>query len=163
MTNVKESKIENNDELVKKFTAILNQYNLDTQAQWNIFTSFFVVHALIAGFLVNFASKTTPNIWIIVPFSIFGLLLSIFWFMGYLRASETCMFRLKQAQESEPNNWYIFGGKAKDYFEGSEINIGDEPMKMPFNKWKNRFNRYAIILIFTLFYIITPVIVVVQK
>lgn len=142
------------DEKERRFKVVLNLYQLDSQALWNVFNSFFLVHALIAGFLLKVIMEKPMESGVVIIVVILGIFLWLLWMLGYYRASQTCAFRLKQAQETEPEGWEIVGGKAKDYFNNFEITINGNKERMPFLAWfYNQYNRVFIMAAFIVLYI----------
>ncbi|NQU28984.1 MAG: hypothetical protein HQ528_11895 [Candidatus Marinimicrobia bacterium] len=143
------------DNEIARYKIAIELYKLDAQAQHHNFNIFFIVHAIILGFIFRILTTDEISSTLLITVGIAGIFLCILMGMGYYRISRLCHFRVDQAIEYEPKGWELVGGKSKSYHDNKVVKLseGAEKMKL-LGRLKNNNIRYIVIFLITIVYVI---------
>ena len=143
---------ENTEILLEKYKITLDFLKFEATILWQIFSAFFVAHAIIIGFVVSSLTENDSckvNTQLILFAGIVGVILSVFWLLTFYSNSQWYYFRMKQAKSDETNldkdlskdDWSLLNNEAEKFANNIPL--------------KNKLGGYGIIVTFLLIYIIT--------
>jgi len=165
---------------LEKYKITLDFLKFEATTLWQIFSAFFVAHAIFISFVLTvLANNNTDKIKFVLLLiaSIVGLILAIIWLGTFIGNSDWYYFRMAQAKNAEKifinwskdDKWYLLNKEAFRFVKGKEIYMEMEktdklktkfeedkfPIMSPIGRIiKNKYAGNIMISIFIVIYIL---------
>lgn len=142
---------------INKYQSALNLLFYEGQIAWQMNLLFIGLNVGIGTIIGGSLSCISNNYFLILPFSIVGILINIGWLGTFKRNSKYYNFRMAQARETEPQEWQLVNGRGYKFSKGQEVIIynrgienSDKAHKLShFEKWAS--NKISIELAIWIF------------
>jgi hypothetical protein len=126
--------------------------------QWQVFSTFLLVHTIFLGVLLSvlLLGSPNPNRFGVLAVCVVGILFVFLWAGSYCRHSSYYEFRMAQAKQCEPDEFHLFNYEGERFAEGDKVAISGKKHKIPPLGMTLRTRRGGIIMVisFYVFYIL---------
>lgn len=130
------------------------------QIMWQSSQGFLIANTIIFGFISQIIFKNDKQINFTPNFGIFslaflGFIVCILWLGTYMRRSNYYKFRMAQARQREPKDWYLVKDEGRFFAEGDTIEIEGEKYNLGIGRiFKTSHIIIVFISLFMLMYFI---------
>jgi hypothetical protein len=175
-SSVKNEKDENTgysceNQYLERYKVNLEFLKFEATTLWQIFSAFFVAHAIFIGFIASSFSGSKHHqisCAFLIMACIVGILMAILWLGTFIRNSDWYDFRMWQAKKAENEfkehsnirELYLLNGDAEAFSNGSKVEIRIDKQKAPkilkmclIGRW-NKIGGRIMIIIFLLVYLL---------
>jgi len=121
-----ENNLMENSNRESKYASALDLLFYEGQIAWQMNLLFIGLNVGIGTVIGSLLPCVSANKFLLLIFSIFGIIINVAWLGTFRRNNKYYHFRMAQARESEPTDWKLLRVRGYNFSKGQEITIDCE-------------------------------------